>query len=209
MKNAEEQIRKHLRIFKNMNSYYWIAGGSIMSFFLDESPNDVDFFFKDEGDADKAIRILLKKGFRVVERLDFGKKLSKDNIEYDILHTEKTPEDCIMNFDISVCCAAIDSNGVFYYHEKYFEHVGEKRLEYLGNYPSFNWLCKSLRLKKYLKMGFEISRTNLISWLNKQESDQKMFWKNMRKGASKQELSYMKPPNKKKFQIKKQKLNIW
>ena len=81
MKNAVEQIKKHLGIFKSTNCYYWIAGGSIMSFFLDKKPNDIDFFFENEEGVDEAVKILRKRGFHVVRNIDFGKKLSKDDLE--------------------------------------------------------------------------------------------------------------------------------
>ena len=207
MKNAEQQIKPYLNLFKG-SGYYWIAGGSIMSFLMDEEPNDIDFYFENEGALNKAIAVLKKRGFRIVEDLDFGKKLVRKGTEYDLMYTQKTPQECISNFDISVCCAAIDSNGIFYHHDKYFDHVGEKQLYYIGNSPNLNWLNKSLRLRKYLKKGFEINQKNLIFWLNKQESDQKMLWKKIRNGLPKEERGRVPPANQKKIKIVEKKLNL-
>jgi len=175
---------------------------------MDEEPNDIDFYFENEGALNKAIAVLKKRGFRIVEDLDFGKKLVRKGTEYDLMYTQKTPQECISNFDISVCCAAIDSNGIFYHHDKYFDHVGEKQLYYIGNSPNLNWLNKSLRLRKYLKKGFEINQKNLIFWLNKQESDQKMLWKKIRNGLPKEERGRVPPANQKKIKIVEKKLNL-
>lgn len=207
MKTAVEQVRGHLDFFKSIECDYWIAGGAIMSFLMDEKPTDIDFFFPDKEGLKKAYEILTSQGFIVVENLPFGKKMSKGDLVYDILHTEDNPRDCIASFDISVCCAAIDTNGIFYHHEKYFEHVGEKTLEYIGNSPNLNWVTKSVRLRKFLKKGFVMNNRNLIYWLNKQESDQKMVWKRKRQGIS-AGLDRIKPPNQKKFKIEEKKLDL-
>jgi hypothetical protein len=207
MKTAEEQIKKHLDVFKDIGCDYWIAGGSIMDFLMDQEPNDIDFFFAEKNAVAKAADKLMKEGFILVENQTFGKKMKKGDLVYDLTHTEKTPRECISSFDISVCCAAIDAKGTFYYHEKYFEHVGDKTLEYIGNSPNLNWASKSVRLRKFLKRGFEMNNRNLIYWLNKQESDQKMVWKRKRQGIE-SGLDKIKPPNQKKFKIEEKKLHI-
>ena len=96
MKNDFE---KHLKLFKNLNVFFWIGGACIYDFFNGHKPNDIDVFFKSEKDVNKAISILKKKGFKLIINRNVGALLeSRDGIKYDLLNVCKSPEHLFNNF---------------------------------------------------------------------------------------------------------------
>ena len=200
----KKDLRDHLKLFDRLNVYCWIAGGAVYDYFNDNKPNDIDIFFKNQKDVEKAISLLKKKRFRVTAYRNVGAQLeSKTGIKYDLLFLGKTPEHLFYNFfDYSVCCAAVDNRGNFFYHEDYFKHCENKELHYIENCPKQD-IVKIKRLKKHLKKGFLIDSQNILSWIEKFESDKKRLKK---KPFNMKEVAYMKLENNLKFNIIKTKL---
>ena len=200
MKN---DFKKHLKIFNNLNVYFWIAGGAIYDFFNDQTPNDIDVFFKSQKDLKKAEELLRRKGFKLILNRNVGALYqSKDGIKYDLLYVSKSPQDLFHNFfDYSVCCAAIDNKNNFIYHENYFEHCDKKELHYVESCPKSDQV-KQKRLKKMINKGFSIDSQNLTLWLEKMDSDKKILKK---RSFNMRDIPHMKSKNL-KFNIIKTKL---
>jgi hypothetical protein len=175
MKN---EFNKHLKIFNGLNVYFWIGGAAIYDFFSANKPNDIDVFFRSEKDLQKAINLLKRKGFRILFKRNVGALLeSRDGVKYDLLNVCKSPEHLFNNFnDFTICCAAIDSNGIFWHHEEYFDHCDKKELHYIENRVNTD-AVKQKRLKKFVSRGFTISSQNLIKWLEKLDYDKKTLKK--------------------------------
>lgn len=177
MKTNVTNLKKiRFPILKEFGSNCWIAGGAISDFFLDRDCKDIDIFFPNVIQKKKAIEKLDCLGAKMqgaspdVAGAATTFKYKGDTI--NIIHLGTTPEECISRFDYTVCCAAIDRKGNFYYHEKYFEHLDSKEVHYLGNHPNINFKNKSRRLQKYLSKGYSINKENLIHWLTKLIQDQ-------------------------------------
>ena len=181
-------------ILKKFNSRCWIAGGAITDYFLDRPIDNIDIFFPSEIMYKNAARKFESAG---AERLDvhpFGEKFKFEGKTYDLTSVGRNPEETISQFDYTVCCAAVDKNGNFYYHEEYFNHLDNKEIHYLGNYPNMNFKNKSKRLQKYLEKGYSINKKNLTYWLKRLIKDQNR-------------LRNKKPTNITKFEIIKTKIN--
>ncbi len=201
MKN---DFNKHLKLFDSLNVYCWIAGGAIYDFFNGNTPNDIDVFFKNQKDLEKAISLLKRKGFKVIINRNTGAQLqSRNGIKYDLLFLGKTPEHLFHNFfDYSVCCAALDNKGNFFYHEDYFKHCEKRELHYVEKCPKADKV-KQKRLKKLINKGLFIDAENLLLWLNKLDSDKKELKK---KPFNMKTIACMKLENNLKFNIIKTKL---
>jgi hypothetical protein len=163
-------------ILKEFDSNCWIAGGAISDFFLGKECKNLDIFFPNAVEKKKAVEKLISLGGKMREG-ESNTMGSPTVFEYEgnainIIHLGTTPEACITRFDYTVCCAAIDKKGNFYYHEKYFEHLGNKEIHYIGNHPNINFKNKSRRLQKYLNKGYLIRKKNLNLWLTKLIQDQ-------------------------------------
>ena len=200
----KKDIRDHFKIFKSLNVYCWIAGGSIYDYFNGNTPSDIDVFFKSQKDVEKAMSLLKRKGFRLLINRNVGGQFeSRDGVKYDILFLGKTPEHLFHNFfDYSVCCAAIDNKGNFFHHEDYFEHCDKKEIHYIEKCPKSDSV-KRKRLKKFIEKGFSIDSENLLSWFKKMDSDKKQLKK---RPFNIKEVAYMKLENNLKFNIIKTKL---
>ena len=201
----KKDLRDHLKVFDKLNIYCWIAGGSVYDYFNGNKPADIDIFFKSEKDLNKAKDLLKRKGFKFIVDRNIGALFeSKDGVKYDLLFLGKSPEHIFYNFfDFSVCCAAIDNKGNFFYHENYFEHCENKEIHYVETI-SKAFIFKHKRLKKYLNKGFNIDRDNLILWMEKVNTDNKEIRK---KPFSAKQVPFMKiDKNNLKFNIIKTKL---
>ena len=170
-----EQLKKikdnHFDILKHFN-YYWIAGGAIRDSLVGKVPYDIDIFFPSQVDQRKAKGALNKQNIPKIENFKKGAKYLYNNIKYDLLYTKKDPESCLAHFDFTICCAAIDSDNIFYYHENYFNHLENNKLVYTGYSHNLNWKCKCRRLKRFLNKGYKMSSENHALWLEKLEKDQ-------------------------------------
>jgi len=144
-------------ILKNFNSNCWIAGGAISDFFSGRERRDLDIFFPNEESRKAAVEKFVSMGAEILTSYPLGERLKFKGELYDLVHLGNTPKQTILRFDYSVCCAAIDKSGNFYYHENYFEHLGNKEVHYIGNHPNINFKNKSKRLQSYLDKGYKIT----------------------------------------------------
>tara|TARA_A100001201_G_C4092979_1_gene202774 strand:- start:2505 stop:3092 length:588 start_codon:yes stop_codon:yes gene_type:complete len=181
MKSPEE-IKEVLKPLEGCGLYYWVAGNSIVSFFLGKKIQEVNIYFQSSKDRSAAEGYLFSKGYKTIKRLASGSKMRKGNSVIDLLFSKKTPEETLKRFDFSIACAAIDSNGTFYCHESFFQDMEEKNLNYTGNQQnmgSYSFKNKSLRLLKYMNQGFSIKNNkNMIFWLKKLNEDQEQIKQN-------------------------------
>ena len=173
LKNLE---KVNFSLLSKFSSNCWIAGGAISDFFLGKDCKSIDVFFPNTAEKKKAVEKLNSLGAKMqgtpVDIIGGATTFQyKENI-VNLIHLGATPEECISRFDYTVCCAAIDKKGNFYYHEKYFEHLGNKEIHYIGNHPNLNFKSKSKRLRRYLEKGFMIDEENLSYWLERLIKDQ-------------------------------------
>ena len=172
MNNIENLKRVGFPILKEFDSHCWIAGGAISDFFLEENRRDLNIFFPNEESLKAAVEKFISMGAEEVQAHPSGRKFKLKGELYDLMHLGNSPVQTISRFDYSVCCAALDKTGNFYYHQDYFEHIEKKEIHYIGNHPNMNFKSKSKRLRRYLEKGFTIDKENLNYWLERLIKDQ-------------------------------------
>jgi hypothetical protein len=173
MKSVEElktYFDEYLSQFRDLDIYCWIAGGSIRDFFLNEERNDIDLFLKTSSDQLKAKNLLIGNGFTILKKHPNHYTLGRGANElYGLMIAENNPQECIDNFDYTVCSAALDSELNFFHHVDFFEHLKEKKL--IRSEQSDRWVITNVRrLRKFLKRGYSIDKKNLIQYLYDQEA---------------------------------------
>ena len=179
--------------------YFWIAGGAIRDYFVTggNTPRDLDIWFPDKKNKDKAIKYLKLIGF---ESINSGKRgetfsLIKESIPKKYIHLAKgskyqyhsmdvggwdglsgeckeftkTPQECIDNFAYTIEMAALDSCNKFICHPDYEHHISKNTLVIKAKQDSFP-LADNKRLLKYIKEGFTIDQENLLLWLKNQDA---------------------------------------
>ena len=177
MNPSKENLNKvHFYLLKKFKSYCWISGGSIADVFEERAPRDIDIYFSSDQAKNNAIEVMKSEGAKVIQVYPMGTKLKYRDVEIDLTYAGKTPQEVFKKFDYTIVCAAIDKNGEFYSHPKFFEHLGEKKLHYTGNAPSkgaAHYTNKAKRYKKYLKKGFSMEEESLDKWLESLIRDNK------------------------------------
>ena len=185
MKNLDSIIsntEKYFDILKGSNLYCWIAGGAIRDQLLGQKINDVDFFFSSVEDKNLAKDYLIKQGYEEVgEESETRYKFIKNNVFYDIIHTEGSTspnkyisQDC----DYTISSVAIDSNLRFYYHMNFFEDLEAKRLVRMKQTDRYI-ISNERRLRRLLEQGYSIDKDNLMKFFDDQDETyeyRKQFW---------------------------------
>ena len=98
---------------------------------------------------------------------------------YVLIFAVKKPELTLALFDYTICCAALDKNKNFFYHEKFLEHIDNKELHFIGN----KWYNAQLekRLKRYINEGYSIDNKNLKNWINELVDTRQKFYNKKRR----------------------------
>ena len=181
MKSPEE-IKEVLKPLNGSGLYHWVAGDAITSFFLGRNISDLHVYFTSGKERLLAEGYLFSKGYKVIKRNNLGCKMRKANSIIDVLFSKKTPEETLYKFDYTVFCAAIDSEGKFYCHERFFEDMEDKNLYYTGNHQSigaYSFKSKSNNLQRFINKGFGIKdEKNLLFWLKRLTLDQEQIKQN-------------------------------
>ena len=174
-----KEIDNKLLPLKNINGYFFIGGQYLARYFSAENyKTDVDVFFTKQKDKNKAVNILKNdKSLRLLSDMNNHTKFLKNRQVYDLIYFDScnSPEKFIKSSDYSIKSATLDSNGIFYYHEKYFDHLGAKQIHFFGDESFLLTLkeaniftkikIKSGRLKNLIKKEFTIDNMNLKLWL--------------------------------------------
>ena len=201
-----EALKKHMGPFVELikesgSEYFWIASGAIRDYFTTGgiTPKDIDIFFPNKKERDKAINYLKWKQFKVIGELprDRGAvfNLTTENVPEEYSHLAqgekyayhsmdigcwdgrdedlgqyvRTPEGCSSWFDFTIEMAALDSNNKFFCHPDFEYHIKNKILVRNSIHHAFP-RGNNRRLLKYIKMGFTIDQENLLLWLEDQEA---------------------------------------
>lgn len=147
----------NLIIIKKVPIKCWVAGGALKSYFLGKKPTDIDIFFPNQEEFEKA-KELFHGDYPIFENDNVVKYKYKD---YTIDLCKKhfpTPQETIDNFDFTVTCCAVDSIQI-YHHPSFFIDLAKKQLMINKiTYPvSTLW-----RLQKYILGGFRICKQEML-----------------------------------------------
>lgn len=131
----------------------WIAGGAIRDSIIGEIPSDIDVFGPNNL-LDDFIQTNLKD-YKLTFDNEFIKNYIKDKIKIQIIRRDiKTIEECLNNFDYTICMFAYDGNTVWA-ESNALLHLYQKRLVINKINPEF--VVNTLeRLQKYIKKGYTI-----------------------------------------------------
>mgnify|MGYP003131497390 CR=1 FL=1 len=169
MNASEENLNKiHFYLLKKFKSYCWISGGAIADAFESKTPRDIDIYFASDQAKENAANILKEDGAKVIQVYPMGVKLKYKNIEIDLVYLDNTPQKVFEKFDYTIACAAIDKHGEFFSHPDFFEHLGDKKLCYIGGAPSkgaAHYTNKVKRLRKYMRKGYKLDDKSFEGWL--------------------------------------------
>jgi hypothetical protein len=166
---APEAIKRCIKHFKKAvfdrlpGVECWVAGGAVKDFFLKTEPNDIDIYFKNEGDHDLAFSIACSGGMdnhlshrdndrtnKVVLKNPFTDRSYKIDL---IKLYHNNPIDCISSFDFTCCSAAVTPVS-FVCHPDYFVDLASKELKLNGPVRGISILP---RIQKYIQKGYYMS----------------------------------------------------
>jgi len=201
IKDLKEHLKPFIDLIKESEAeYFWVAGGAIRDYFVTggNTPKDLDIWFPDKENRNKAIKYLKLIGFESISYLPRNRgetfSLTKESIPKKYIHLAKgskykyhsmdigcwdglsgkckeftkTPQECIDKFAYTIEMAALDSYNKFICHPDYEHHISKNILVIKAKQDSFP-RADNRRLLKYIKDGFTIDQENLLLWLKNQE----------------------------------------
>lgn len=181
-------IVKHFKeILEQIPAKCWVAGGAVLSGYLEQPIKDIDLYF-----SNKENWALAKDFFMSLEpertydgensfklKLGSPKESSyrdKDksvlfNNTFDLISNwRKTPSSTIKSFDIIACCLAVDSDGVLYYVDDVFSDIENKTIRWNKTHDFVGPEERIMqRINKYGRKGFELSVEEATKFLKVME----------------------------------------
>lgn len=146
-----------------------IAGGAITSLYTGKPINDLDIYFKNKEDAEKAIHLFKNKDYDLIAKTNnaITFKQKKDilvdyisNTTYQLIIGDElfynNPKDLIDNFDFTINMAVFDlQSGELIIGKDFEEHNLKRQLVYNHNtkYP----IISLQRAIKYINRGYNLS----------------------------------------------------
>lgn len=159
-KNCVEKFRKViLNELLEEEIQCWVAGGSVRDYFMGiPIKTDIDIFFPDKNNYDKASNYFKKNNAIIKWESDKGMKILYKNKTFDIIKMFfKNPKETINAFDFTVSMFAVDKDNV-YYDDMSFIDLSKRQL--MINKITFPESTTS-RMNRYLKKGFNICNGEL------------------------------------------------
>lgn len=143
---------------------FWITGGSVADAFTKGKVNgDIDMYFPNQENFDKALKYFSEKG-EIVYDEENSVKIKTSNFEVDLVKNfSPSKESTVADFDYTVCTGIVDRDGV-YFTKEFMYALKNKKLQ-------VNSLCNPIgavkRIKKYAKRGYDLSNVELQKIVNK------------------------------------------
>lgn len=105
----------------------WIAGGALRSYLVGDRVKDLDIFSAEPEKVEAAFKA--DESFKASFSNDFISNFYKGDICYQVIKKYKyaTPMDTINNFDFTIICAAISSEGIVA-HKRFYIDNAQRRL---------------------------------------------------------------------------------
>ena len=172
VKELKNFLAPHFEIFEDLDIYFWISGGAILSFFTGQKPNDTDVYFPTKKMSDQAVGLLKKKGFKIEHEWENNRVLKKSGQSYDIIHEFNNPNQILENSDYTICMSYLDCKGKWKCHPDYFAHLNSRKIvrnqKCIENYSKIKKQYAIREIRRLLKMinkGFIIDSDNLRVFL--------------------------------------------
>lgn len=148
----------------------WVAGGFIRAVLCGETPRDADLFFNSADASDEFCSLLKKADDRITAtRSKFGWTLTGGGLWCEVQacrdFTFQNPKDLIIEFDYTICMAAMGTSGGVVYKD-FYNHMVMKRLVYNPTSHNFPRAVRSLvRAFKFCSMGYQLDRDSTVRLL--------------------------------------------
>lgn len=147
---------------------FWIAGGAIRAFV--EAPGleslsdgksvamskDVDCFFNDPNDMEKAKKSLLDQGYRIGKTRKSSYVMEKEGeVEYDLVFNDfaYSGKSIFSDFDFTNCCVAYGKEGLSF-GDTFFDDVQKRKLNINRLKLPYHTIQ---RAGKFMKNGYDLS----------------------------------------------------
>lgn len=143
----------------------FIAGGIISRLFSGRSLEgaDVDVYFRSAQDLAGALKMIQGTGEIIFDYTDKSVMIKSDKsvVQFIIIDYFKTPEELFNKFDFTCVMGCYDvKQEAFIFDDRFMLHNSQRKLVYNPN-TSFP-IISSLRVAKYEKEGYKISRTEYL-----------------------------------------------
>lgn len=146
-------------IDKNLNVYYWLAGGSLTNYILGIPINDFDIYFNNRETLLKVLDYIIKNGGKINLETNNAYNINFKGKDFDLIKILfESPEQTIQAFDINVVCIALDSNLKMLYNDNFFEDMAYRQINIVKN---DTYILSLKRLLKYTLKGFKIDDNTL------------------------------------------------
>ena len=172
VKELKNFLAPHFEIFEDLDIYFWISGGAILSFFTGQKPNDIDVYFPTKKMSDQAVGLLKKKGFKIEHEWENNRVLKRSEQSYDIVHEFNNPNQIFENSDYTICMSYLDCKGKWKCHPDYFADLNSRKIvrnqKCIENYSKIKKQYAIREIRRLLKMinkGFIIDSDNLRVFL--------------------------------------------
>lgn len=160
--------------FDHLNGPF-LAGGSIRRLYDlylgNEVPGkfDFDIFFKDSMQYEEAYYKLFSVGADLVSDTRLKADFLKEGFNFQLVRRGwfKNSEEVIKDFDITICCFAIDDSWQVLATHRAVHDLMMRRLE-IDHMD--DPLATFVRLMKYHRQGFNIGQTSLVDFMVQSES---------------------------------------
>lgn len=153
--------------FSKIDVDFWIAGGALRDYFLYGKVlpgTDYDFYFNNKDDWSKVKKYFTENGYVKKYETENSYKVIKNNTEIDLVKLfYYNPKQTISSFDFTICCCSVSKYAI-YHHETFFIDLAQKNIV-LNNYN--NPINSLIRIKKYMKKGFNIDNYNYLKLIKK------------------------------------------
>ncbi|MBD3212179.1 MAG: hypothetical protein GF311_06170 [Candidatus Lokiarchaeota archaeon] len=174
----------------------WVAGGAIVSSFMETPIKDIDLYFPNKENWELAKDFLLslnteatyegENSFKIklgkpneVHYRDRDKSIFFGNAFDLVSNFRKTPSSTIKSFDIIACCMAIDADKTFYYVDGAINDIENKIIRYNDTHDIIGPEERFMqRINKYGRKGFELSgreATKFLKAMNKAKKKNTIF----------------------------------
>lgn len=149
-----------------------LGGGFIRATIAGEKPSDIDLFGKSKDQLEAAARALKdsRHGCRFHESKNAYTVLSSSRMPVQFIHrwVFERPRDCMDSFDFTVAQAVIWHDGVIWLsacHEAFYRDLAARRLTYCAPIRNEDAGGSLLRVRKFLKRGYNIQSPSLAAVL--------------------------------------------
>lgn len=128
--HALKAFQKAAPIFEKMPNAM-VAGGFVRDMYdpLATPSRDVDLFFTEEDDMEKAAAFLASREFKIVRTSNFHRSFEKGDRSYDLVWDADftSPEAILATFDFR-CCQVGLTRDTFYHADKFEQDIADRAL---------------------------------------------------------------------------------